>query len=239
MQQALDRDIRIEQEQRDINKLLHEISNPLSVIGNYIEIMKTDAVSEDVNNDRELKILKEELERVDNMVLKYKDAKNTQSTAVFLNEELQICVPLYVRSLDDEKAVRMIWQLDEQDSEINISRDAFRQILLNLVKNAVEAQAGDAEITISSHHYVNFDGATFAQFTIADRGKGVEPAIRQQLFSPLNSAKMGKGRGLGLSVVADTLKNFHGKIKYMKNQFGGATFEVAIPLSFENFPDNE
>jgi len=237
-QQVFEDNTKREQDQKDIDKLIHEISNPLSVIGNYIDIIKANSKSDGVENDKEIKILKEELQRIGNMVLKFKDTKNAQSQAVLLNEELLMCIPLYVESIGEDKLVHIKWSLDESDAEIKITRDALRQIILNLVKNAVEAQAGDAEILVSSHHFVNNAGAVFAQFSIADRGKGVDPITRQLLFSPLTSTKEGTGRGLGLSVVADILGSFNGQIKYLENEDGGALFEVLLPLSLKTSAEN-
>jgi len=221
-----------EQEQIDIDKLVHEISNPLSVIGNYIDIIKTSSKSDGGEINEEIKILKEELQRIGNIVLNFREAKNSESQAIFLNDELKMCIPLYIKTLTN-KEVQIKWNLDASDPEIKITRDALRQILLNLVKNAIEAQTDDAEIMISTHHFVNFDGSVFAQFTIADRGRGVDAITRQLLFSPLTSTKEGTGRGIGLSVVAEILGSFNGQIIYMENELGGASFEVLIPLSLK------
>jgi HD-like signal output (HDOD) protein/nitrogen-specific signal transduction histidine kinase len=229
-QQDFEDNMKTEQAQKDIDKLVHEISNPLSVIGNYIDIIKANSESLGTKNDKEIKILKEELQRIGNIVLNFKDTKSPESQSVFLNEELKMCIPLYVNTLSTGNKFRIKWNLDESDSEVMITRDAFRQIVLNLVKNAVEAQSVSAEIAVSSHNFVNLDGRVFAQFSIADQGKGVDAITRQQLFSPLMSRKEGVSRGLGLSVVADILHGFNGQIKYMENENGGASFEVLIPL---------
>ena len=232
-QQAFEGDSKKEQEQKDIDKLVHEISNPLSVIGNYIDIIKGNLKSDGEENSKEIKILKEELQRIGNIVLNFKDAKNSESQSVFLNDELKTCIPLYVQSISSGKEVQIKWSLDASDTEIQITRDGLRQIILNLVKNAVEAQPSSAEIMVSSHHFVNIDGVVFAQFSIADRGRGVDPITRRLLFSPLTSTKEGANRGLGLSVVTEILSSFNGKIKYMENEGGGASFEVLIPLSLK------
>ena len=226
-----------EQEQKDIDKLVHEISNPLSVIGNYIDIIKQNSISDGTENSKEIKILKEELQRIGNIVLNFKDAKTAESQAVFLNDELKMCIPLYVKSISSGKKVQIKWDLDATDIEIQITRDALRQIILNLVKNAVEAQTGDAEIVVSSRHFVNIGGEVFAQFTIADRGRGVDAITRQLLFSPLTSTKKGARRGLGLSVVVEILDSFNGQIRYVENEVGGASFEVSIPLPLRNTLD--
>ena len=227
-QQDIEDNMKKEQEEKGINKLVHEISNPLTVIGNYIDIIKVK--SDGTENNNVIKILKEELQRIGNIVLNFKDAKNAESEAVFLNEELKTCIPLYVNSLGNSKGIQINWDLDESETEVDITRDALRQIVLNLVKNAVEAQNGGAQIMVSSHHFVNVDGATFAQFTIADKGRGIDSITRQLLFSPLTSRKEGSNRGLGLSVVADILGDYNGRIKYMESTAGGASFEVLIPL---------
>ncbi len=230
-QQALEDSSKKQQEEKDIDKLIHEISNPLSVIGNYIDIINFDSASDGRENEKEIAILKEELQRIGNIVLNFKNSQGSEAQTVFLNDELKTCIPLYVKSIGNDKDVQINWHLDEADCELDMTRDAFRQIVLNLVKNAVEAQPGNAEINVSSHHFVNIAGVVFAQFSIADRGKGVDAITRRRLFSPLSSTKEGSRRGLGLSVVTEILNSFNGQIKYMENETGGASFEVLIPLS--------
>ncbi len=224
---------RSEEEQKDIDKLIHEISNPLSVIGNYIDIVRLKSEADGAESSKEIVILKDELQRIRNIVLNFKEGRDIEPEAVFLNTELEACIPLYVKSFGNDNEVQVMWSLDRLDAEISISRDALRQVILNLVKNAVEAQTDDAAIMISSYHFVNIDGRAFAQFSISDRGKGVDPKTRGLLFSPLSSKKEGDDRGLGLSVVAETLKRYDGQIKYMQNEVRGALFEVSIPLSTE------
>ena len=219
-------------ESNDIDKLIHEISNPLSVIGNYIELMKSNAEAQG-GGIEEIDQLRNELQRVRNIVLNFRGGETAGADTVFLNAELESCVPLYVKSTSENREVQIIWQLDERDAELEISQDAFRQVLLNLIKNAVEAQQGDAAIVLSSHHFVNLAGDLYAQFSISDRGSGIDAKTLQNLFSPGVTTKEGAGRGLGLSVVADIIKDCDGQIKYMQNDVGGALFEVLIPLSIK------
>jgi len=231
--QTLADKVRSEGEQREIDKLIHEISNPLSVIGNYIDIVRLKSEADGADGSKEMEILKDELQRIRNIVLNFKDGKEIPPEPVFLNAELEACIPLYVKSISSKNEVQTMWSLDRFDSEVSITRDALRQIILNLVKNAIEAQTDDAAIMISSHHFVNIDGKAFAQFSISDRGKGVDAKTRELLFSPLSSKKEGSDRGLGLSVVSEILDHFDGQIRYMQNEVRGALFEVSIPLSTE------
>ena len=233
IRKTLANETRNEDAQRDIDKLIHEISNPLSVIGNYIDIVRLKSEADGAASSKEIEILKDELQRIRNIVLNFKEGKEVEPEPVFLNAELESCIPLYVKSMGSSSEVQTMWSLDRIDPEVNITRDALRQIILNLVKNAVEAQTEDAAIMVSSHHFVNIDGKAFAQFSISDRGKGIDKNTRELLFSPLSSKKEGEDRGLGLSVVAEILSRFDGQIKYMQNEARGALFEVSIPLSNE------
>jgi len=229
-QRAFEDSVKREQEHKDVDKLIHEISNPLSVIANYIDIIQDNSKSSGAANESEIRILKEEVQRIGNIVVNFRDEKESSPATVLLNEELKMSVPLYVKSISNDKEVKIKWALDESDAEVEITRDALRQVILNLVKNAIEAQSREAEIVVSSRHFVNIDGATFAQFSIADRGRGIDPITRQLLFAPLASAKDGAIRGLGLSVTADIVARYNGQIKYMENEVGGSSFEILIPL---------
>jgi len=229
-QQANDNTAEKAQEQKQLQKLVHEISNPLSVIGNYIEIIRKKTPEDEAKDNKEINILKEELERIRNIISNFRMNPAVDSELLQLNIELKNCIPLYVKSFSQNKNVVIKWDLDESDIEVKISRDAFRQIILNLIKNAVEAQKGDAEIIISSKSFVNINGINFAQFVVSDRGDGIDISTREMLFSPLESTKEGKNRGVGLAVVAELLHSFNGQIKYMENKQGGASFEVLIPI---------
>jgi len=123
-----------EREQKEIDKLVHEISNPLSVIGNYIDIVN--ARSGGTGSDKEIGVLKEELQRVRNIVLNFKQGSEPEPEpeAVMLNAELESSIPLYVKSVSPGLEIQIMWDLDRNDAEIDITRDAFRQIVLNLVK---------------------------------------------------------------------------------------------------------
>lgn len=230
-QQSVDSNEEKEQEQQQLQKLVHEISNPLSVIGNYIEILKKKTQAVEESDNKEIGILKEELERIRNIIANFRNEADQSNQGLMLNAELQNCVPLYIKSFSTNKEVEIHWQLDDSDSKINISKDAFRQIVLNLIKNAVEAQQGLVDITIRSLLYVNINGTNYAQFTISDKGDGIDISTRKMLFSPIISNKQGNNRGVGLSVVAELVNSFHGQIKYLENEFGGASFEVLIPLN--------
>lgn len=230
--QALQDDVDREWGKREIEKLIHEISNPLSVIGNYIDIIKGNSLQDKNSavNLKEIDILKEELGRIRSIVLDFKDSEISGSEVIGLNEELETCVPLYIKSFNFDEGIQIIWELDSLECKVKISRNALRQVVLNLVKNAIEAQSDTTVITVSSRHIANINGVVYGQFTISDCGEGVDAVTQQQLFSSLSSKKEGAGRGLGLAAAVEIIERYSGQIKYTANEYGGASFEVSIPV---------
>jgi len=98
----------------------------------------------------------------------------------------------------------------------------------NLLRNAVEAiEESDAKVRrIKVQLGVN--GAS-AELRVADSGPGLDPAIRDQIFSPLTSTRT-KGSGLGLYLVKTTVLNHDGEVRVKSSAWGGAEVWVRIPL---------
>lgn len=102
----------------------------------------------------------------------------------------------------------------------DIDRYQFEQVLVNVLRNAIEAIDRDGTIDISLRAGV---------LTIADSGPGIPDAIRDDLFTPFFSTKR-DGRGLGLALVQEILTN-HGAAFWLQNRAsGGAEFGIRLPL---------
>lgn len=108
-----------------------------------------------------------------------------------------------------------------------LDRDQFRQILLNLVQNAVEAfppeKAGSVVVRASGGA-----GGQPLRIAIADDGVGIAPENRARLFEPLFTTKA-KGTGLGLAVVAGIVKRHGGTISVDSDVGRGTTFTIEVP----------
>ncbi len=100
------------------------------------------------------------------------------------------------------KNIDWIWQLVSIPFEVIIDVQQFEQVLVNLVKNAVDAITSDGTITVIT------TTVPVKTLIIRDTGDGFTPAVRKQLFTPFFSTKK-NGQGIGLTLVREILMN-HG-----------------------------
>ena len=106
----------------------------------------------------------------------------------------------------------------------SLDRDQFRQVLINLVQNAVEAVDGreDGRVVVRASR---LDGHW--QLTVSDNGPGVDAEAARHVFEPLYTTKA-KGTGLGLAIVSAAVRRHGGAIR-LDSSSGGATFVVEWP----------
>jgi len=107
----------------------------------------------------------------------------------------------------------------------NLDADQFRQVLVNLLQNAVEAvdpEAGRVEVGAC---------ADAGQLTllVRDNGKGMPAEVRARIFEPLYTTKL-RGTGLGLAIVEGIVKRHGGQIQVASELGRGTTFSVTIPI---------
>jgi signal transduction histidine kinase len=108
----------------------------------------------------------------------------------------------------------------------SVDREQFRQILVNLIQNAVEALPADREghVTVRAQG----GGGRPWRIEIADNGAGMPPEVVNRIFEPLFTTKM-KGTGLGLAIVAGAVKRHGGSIKVQSQPGEGTCFAIELP----------
>lgn len=126
-------------------------------------------------------------------------------------------------------AVQILVQLPTQASEIDDAADTIKQILVNLIKNAVEAMPDGGYIEITNHGQVQRDGKTFSQMSVKDNGVGMPAEMLAMLFTPVRSSKPGENRVISLSIVHRLLKQMRGAI-YCPSTKIGTIFEILWPI---------
>lgn len=105
-------------------------------------------------------------------------------------------------------------------------RVRLEQVLINLLRNALDAVGKrSGAIKLSAHT----EGDRML-ISIADRGPGIDPAIRERLFTPFETAKSG-GLGLGLAIARDIAREFDGDLWLDAGNEPGATFIVALRIA--------
>ena len=119
---------------------------------------------------------------------------------------------------------------EKGEKHYHLHAQPLRQLVTNLVKNAVVHSGGDriqVELTL------NETDATQTQATlrIGDNGKGLTPTEQQHVFEAFGRGDTSSdGSGLGLFIVSQLIKKMDGSLSYETSQLGGACFVVSFPL---------
>ena len=115
------------------------------------------------------------------------------------------------------------------------------QIIMNLIVNAKDAMPKGGRLSISTANVeVKRDGERkkFVRLTISDTGKGMSDEVRRRIFDPFFTTKeMGRGTGLGLSVVFGIVKQHGGFIDVKSKEGKGTSFEIYFPAYFGSYKD--
>jgi len=109
---------------------------------------------------------------------------------------------------------------------IHADPDLLRQVLRNLIKNAVEAMGHSGEVQVRAGREPGWD-----TITIRDTGPGIPQGVRNTLFEPLVTTKAG-GTGLGLAICRQVVESHGGSIELAEGPPGqGAAFRIRLPRS--------
>lgn len=213
-----------------LRQLIHEINNPLSIITNYLYVLGKRLHQEETAQE-ELRTIAEEIERIGRILLHAKDQAEGVSNGqekTDINQLIGDIDRILKHSLYTSGHITAHLQLDKNLPPLRCSADKLKQILINLLKNAVEALAEGGTILISTRDNIYQEQQSFVEITIKDNGPGIDPEVLQRLFSPVVSTKEGHS-GVGLTVVNNLVKDLGGNISCFSNATIGTEFKILIP----------
>ena len=237
----------------------HEVGNPLSAIGTYLEVLRRRGADPEV-----MAGLARELERIDTIVRSLLDYAQPREEAL-QPVDVAVVVRAAFELLHAQgaiKAVRATLDLPAELPRIRGHAHALEQALVNLLLNAVDATRGGA-LVVGARSWAYEPGHAaprrsddpaitfFARGAerrpsrvdyapglpgvlvfVADSGPGVPPADREKIFDPFYTTKEpGHGTGLGLAIVARTVDEMGGLIWVTQAREGGAVFKLFFPAT--------
>jgi nitrogen fixation/metabolism regulation signal transduction histidine kinase len=171
------------------------------------------------------------MKKMVNAFSEYARAPSVHLEAMNLNQLVSEVLDLY-RSSDLN--VEIVERLDVDDAVIDGDAGRLRQLLHNLVKNALEAvrDAADARIMVSTCA-VNTVETSQVELCIEDNGPGFGAEVLENIFEPYVSTKP-KGSGLGLAIVKKIVEEHNGTISAESGASGGALIRIRFMLSSEH-----
>ncbi|MEW6571617.1 MAG: ATP-binding protein [Nitrospirota bacterium] len=205
-------------------KLAHEIKNPLNAIqgaASYISKNFEGALISEFT-----KIITEEVSRINGLIINLLTfAKPTipQMSYFDMNGIIKGTIEL-VTKMYSNKGVRLDTSLDTSIPEILVDQHLIRQVLLNLLINALDATEKGGRVRVSAEAV---DGNI--KVCVVDSGKGIKEEDINQIFDPFFTKKT-DGTGLGLSIAENILKEHGGKIAVESFENKGSTFCFFLPI---------
>ena len=214
--------------ERRIHEMVHEAGNPLSIINNYLAMLRI-KLGEEHEAQLEIGVIREEIERVGRILMRVREApREAEATELSLNHEVRQITDIFAASVCSTRGIDLQVDLAPGDPPLVQSPDHLRQILTNLLKNATEALDDHGTILVKTRDPVSLGGRRYTEITVQDNGPGLPAEVMQKLFSPVVSTKGAGHSGLGLSIVKRLVDEMDG-IVLCSSGADGTRFQLLLP----------
>lgn len=205
--------------------LAHEIRNPLAGLKGAAQVLQDEDL--DGESKEMLDVIVTEANRLDRVVSDFLSF----SRPFALDHE-----PVDVGAMLQHVATLVGAEADGPHISVDLAEDLpvlyademrLEQVVLNLVRNAVDATGREGQITLRAFHPLPSDGVAVG-IDVVDDGPGIPEDVREHLFTPFFTTKP-HGTGLGLPISRRIVEAHGGRLTARANSGGGTTFEVMLP----------
>jgi two-component system sensor kinase FixL len=210
--------------------LAHELNQPLSAISNYlngakrlIQAGRSDAAMDAMTRAAEQSLRAGEIiRRLREFVARGESERKLESLPKLLDEASTMAL-----MGAKERGVHVRVERDRAIERVLVDKVQVQQVILNLIRNALEAMEASArrELLVK----VSADRDDMVRITVADSGPGISPEIADRLFQPFVTTKGGQGMGVGLSICRSIIEGHGGRIWTEPNPGGGTIFQFTVP----------
>ncbi|MCP4106653.1 MAG: MMPL family transporter [Desulfobacteraceae bacterium] len=225
--------------------IAHELNQPLTVIKMGSDILKMITTQDkEIPKEQLRQVVSEISEQVDRASEMVSRLKEFEGKPAFVKEKVNINKPIqdtlaivgHQLVLDN---IGLDIHLDENLPPVIAHNNRLAQVIFNIVNNACDAinknRTDRNVITIRS-----FQEHDSVAVTISDTGVGIPAHLRDRIFEPFFTTKeIGKGKGLGLSITNEVVRDYRGNVTVRSKKGQGTTFKLAFPIHSEALKTSE
>lgn len=211
--------------------LAHELNQPLTAIANYLKgsrrLLEDSADPAAGQLRGAMEKAAEQAMRAGQIIRRLRDFVSRGETERRAENLAKLIEEASAMALigAKEHGIRVTFRFDPRVDLVLADRVQIQQVLLNLMRNAVDAmvQAEKRELVVSSRALPD----DFVEISVADTGVGIAPEIAGQLFQPFVTTKP-QGMGVGLSISSTIVEAHGGRIRAEANPGGGTVFRFTL-----------
>jgi len=217
-------------------RLAHEIKNPLTPIQLSAERIRHklyDHINPDLQDTlrRSTRTIVQQVETMKEMVnafSSYAQPVRAKLAPLNVNQLIRDVVELHRSTFNN---IELNLKLDDDLPQIKANASALRQVLNNLIINALHAMEENEQGQLHIHsHLAKQVKGQYIDIIVEDNGQGIPADIRESLFDPYVSSKS-KGSGLGLAIVKRIVEEHSGSVWARESSAGGAAMHLRLPIN--------
>ncbi len=235
--------------------LAHEVKNPLGAIKGAAQLLEevgAGGAQEDPTASEFVGIILEEVNRLDRVVGSFLDYARPHAgnpIPLDLNAAVRRTVQILSSQISDG-GIDVQLDLGEPLERAKIDPEKFRQVLLNLMQNAIQAMDGRGKVTVTTQMRRSIRGrvppaepltapssrrslsdeSELIEVSVRDTGPGISPKVLRNLFVPFFTTKT-EGTGLGLAISQSIVQNAGGTIEVHSQPGAGTRFTIVLPAA--------
>lgn len=211
--------------------LAHEIRNPLSTIAMNLQLLREEWDEPESDRERrtvrKLDVLSREVKRLETILddfLRYAGRNKLSKLPTRLNDVVEE-VLVFLGPKFAEANVELRFFVGERLPKILLDRDAVKQVLMNLILNAIQAMPDGGELMVRTA----LDAAGRVVLEVTDTGEGVPEELREQIWQVYYSRRK-TGTGMGLPTARRIIEEHDGDISMVSEAGKGTRFTIRMPV---------
>ncbi len=207
--------------------MAHEIGTPMNVILGRAEYLLERVTEEPIKKSLQIIVAQvERITRVMNQLLAFARRRPIERRPLDLRETIDSSLEMFHERMA-KHGIRVEKSFQPDCPKIHADADQMSQVLINLVMNAIHAMPGGGTLRVA----LGWAGET-VRLTVADTGHGIAQQDLPKIFDPFFTTKeVGKGTGLGLTVVKGIVGEHGGSIQVESEPGKGTIFTISLPVS--------